>query len=244
MQPTFRNLTDSFESWAYRNGFHRQLAELERQKFLERKRGALDGRIFRLTAPGRLRALGGRDPAAEWNRAWDGRWRLVIFDLPTGEERVRSRLRRYLREKGFGYLQNSVWITPNPPGREMRTLGGRKTNVESFVLLEARPCAGESDADIVAGAWDFDRINQLYSEHLEILRKRPKGRLDSMMRANALRSWADHERLAWKEAIARDPLLPKALLPSGYKGRKAWERRVKVLAQASRDLRSFSLTNQ
>ena len=29
-RPTFRNLTDSYESWAYRNGLMRQVATLER----------------------------------------------------------------------------------------------------------------------------------------------------------------------------------------------------------------------
>ena len=53
-RPTFRNLTDSFEAWAYRNGLHRQLAELERQKFLEAQAtvSAGDGareRVLRLT---------------------------------------------------------------------------------------------------------------------------------------------------------------------------------------------------
>ena len=35
-RPTFRNLTDSYESWAYRNGLFRQVASLERQQLLER----------------------------------------------------------------------------------------------------------------------------------------------------------------------------------------------------------------
>ena len=36
MRPTFRNLTDSYESWAYRNGLMRQVATLEQQQLLER----------------------------------------------------------------------------------------------------------------------------------------------------------------------------------------------------------------
>src|SRR5690348_16092378 len=35
-RPTFRNLTDSYEGWAYRNGLLRQAAKLERQHLLER----------------------------------------------------------------------------------------------------------------------------------------------------------------------------------------------------------------
>ena len=35
-RPTFRNLTESFEGWAYRNGFLRQLQRLEKQQWIER----------------------------------------------------------------------------------------------------------------------------------------------------------------------------------------------------------------
>src|ERR1041385_6368505 len=53
-RPTFRNLTGSFEAWAYRNGFHRQLAALEQQQLLETKQEADGLRLHRLTEAGRL----------------------------------------------------------------------------------------------------------------------------------------------------------------------------------------------
>ena len=240
-QPTFRNLNGSFESWAYRNGLMRQIAELEKQQLVERKASAADARIYRLTAQGRLRALGGRDPKVQWSREWNGRWRLVLFDLPTGQNALRSRLRRYLREKGFGYLQNSVWITPDPLQEEIQLLRGAKIDVEAFILLEARPCAGESDADIVAGAWDFDRINRLYARHGKILADKPAGKLRAKTQASALRRWAAAERGAWMNAVFSDPLLPQRLLPPGYLGRRAWKGRVEVLRKAGRDLDTFKL---
>lgn len=36
----------------------------------------------------------------------------------------------YLRHKGFGYLQNSVWISPDPLAQEREILGGGKINVD------------------------------------------------------------------------------------------------------------------
>ena len=81
-RPTFRNLTESYEGWAYRKGLRRQLYRLERKGFVERDRSSLDDRLHRLTSKGRLHALGGRDPDARWNCAWDGGWRLVVFDVP------------------------------------------------------------------------------------------------------------------------------------------------------------------
>ena len=112
-RPTFRNLTESFEAWAYRNGLNRQVAQLKRRHLLEAQAGveggpAVDARALRLTEAGRVHALGGRDPEAQWRRAWDGRWRMVLFDLPNARVAARNRLRRYLRLQGFGFLQNSV----------------------------------------------------------------------------------------------------------------------------------------
>ncbi|MCW5552918.1 MAG: hypothetical protein KIS67_12255 [Verrucomicrobiae bacterium] len=65
----------------------------------------------------------------------------MLIDVPTGQNAQRERLRRYLRDKGFGYLQSSVWISPDPLARERKILGGGKINVESLILLEARPRA-------------------------------------------------------------------------------------------------------
>ena len=239
MWPTFRNLTDSYESWAYRNGLRRQSAILEAKKLLERDHAAPSGCRYRLTWQGRLQALGGRDPQARWSREWDGRWRLVLFDVPTVQNSHRTRLRRYLRDKGFGYLQNSVWITPDSLEEEQQILAGGKVQVESLIMLEARPCAGESDAEIVAGAWDFELINRRYARHLKILEERPGGTLRNDMAAKSLLRWAAAEREAWLDAVTDDPLLPGRILPAEYLGQRAWRRRVEVLREAGRQLRTF-----
>jgi len=240
-RPTFRNLTNSYESWAYRNGLLKQVAVLEKRQLIERDFSAPDDRVYRLTWQGRLHVLGGRDPQARWSREWDGRWRLVLFDVPTAQNTQRTRLRRYLRDKGFGYLQNSVWITPDSLAEEQRILGGGKIDVESLILLEARPCAGETDAEIVAGAWDFERINRRYTRHLKILDERPGGTLGNEVAARALLRWAAAERDAWLDAVTNDPLLPERILPPDYLGRQAWHRRIEVLREAGRHVRTFDL---
>jgi phenylacetic acid degradation operon negative regulatory protein len=241
-QPTFRNLTDSYESWAYYNGSLKQLSRLEQRQLIEHHTSAPhDDRLYRLTAQGRLHVLGGRDPEERWARPWDGQWRMVLFDLPTRQNAQRERLRRYLRDKGFGYLQNSVWITPDPLGEEQQILSGGKINVESLILLEARPCAGESDEEIVAGAWDFDGIKRRYTQHLKILGERPDKALRNETTAKVLLHWAVAEREAWLDAVSNDPLLPARILPYDYLGQQAWRRRKEVLRDASRQLCTFDL---
>lgn len=238
-RPTFSNLNGSFESWAYRNGFGQQLARLARRRLIEGDAGGPDDRLYRLTAAGRLHALGGRDPEERWSRPWDGRWRLVLFDVPMNRNAERERFRRYLRSRGFGCLQNSVWITPDPLGEERRLLAGGRINVESLLLLEARPCAGEPDSEIVQGAWDFARINDGYGRNQRILRERPKIPPRSPEAAKAWLRWARRERAAWLEAVSADPLLPRQILPSDYPGRTVWHERMKVLREAGQELRVF-----
>lgn len=239
MWPTFRNLTDSYEGWVYRNGLSRQVATLEELQLLERDPKAPGDRLYRLTEQGRLHALGGRDPVVQWSRYWDGRWRLVLFDVPMEQHVHRGRLRRYLRARGFGCLQGSVWITPDPVHGEREILTGGKINVESLLLLEARPCSGESDAEIVAGAWDFGVINRCYTRYLKLLEQRPNKSLHDNTAARILQQWAAEERTAWHAAMGIDPLLPKRLLPPDYLGCRAWQQRIKVLRQAGQQLRTF-----
>jgi DNA-binding transcriptional regulator PaaX len=125
---------------------------------------------------------------------------------------------------------------------ERAILGGGRVNVESLILLEARPCAGESDAEIVAGAWDFERINRRYARHLTVLEERPDAALRNDAAPKALLRWAAVERQAWLAAVTNDPLLPSRILPSGYLGQQAWRRRVEVLRDAGRLLRTFNRT--
>ncbi len=240
-RPTFRNLTDSYEAWAYRNGLMRQVTALQNSQLVESDTTASGDRLFRLTEKGRLHTLGGRDPVAQWSRSWDGQWRLVLFDLPMERHVQRVRLRRYLRSRGFGYLQGSVWVTPDPMRGEREILAGGEINVESLLLLEARPCAGERDEEIVAGAWDFEAINRRYVRHLKLLEQRPTSSLANPAAAGKLQAWAAEERIAWQSAIRIDPLLPKCLLPSEYLGRRAWDRRVAVLRQAGEQLKTFAV---
>ncbi len=43
---------------------------------------------------------------------WDGRWRMVIFDVPEQRRGVRKKLCALMCEVGFILLQKSVWVYP------------------------------------------------------------------------------------------------------------------------------------
>lgn len=45
-------------------------------------------------------------------RRWNGRWRVVIFDVPERRRKTRDRLRILMQQLGFVHLQDSVWVFP------------------------------------------------------------------------------------------------------------------------------------
>ncbi len=56
-------------------------------------------------------------------KRWDGRWRLVIFDIPEDRKYAREALRRRLKFFKFFPFQKSVFVFPYPCEKEIRALG-------------------------------------------------------------------------------------------------------------------------
>lgn len=46
------------------------------------------------------------------SKKWDGKWRIIIFDIKEAKRWVRDNLRKELVNLGFIKLQNSVWVCP------------------------------------------------------------------------------------------------------------------------------------
>ena len=69
---------------------------------------------IQLTNKGKARVLKNhfRSLRIKTPRRWDGKWRLVIFDIPETKRRVRDALRRKLKELGFLEFQKSVFVHP------------------------------------------------------------------------------------------------------------------------------------
>lgn len=64
---------------------------------------------FRLTDTGRNKALWEKMKLED--EKWDGKWRLVIWDIPEKRRNARDLLRHQLKQLGFQQLQKSVWAS-------------------------------------------------------------------------------------------------------------------------------------
>jgi DNA-binding transcriptional regulator PaaX len=74
-----------------------------------------DGKRFlRITPAGRKAFAYEQAKVALKNqkKKWDGRWRMIVFDVPERRRRIRNRLRAVMQEIGFSRLQDSVWVYP------------------------------------------------------------------------------------------------------------------------------------
>lgn len=63
------------------------------------------------------------------NKKWDGKWRVVFFDLKTEKNKERNAIRLMLKRCGFVLLQKSVWTYPYECSSEIEFL-------RSFFLLK------------------------------------------------------------------------------------------------------------
>lgn len=54
--------------------------------------------------------------------SWDGKWRLVIFDIPNEQKQARELFREKLKQLEFYPLQKSVFLTPFPCFSEIEFL--------------------------------------------------------------------------------------------------------------------------
>ena len=88
---------------------HKSLDRLIGSEYVRRVAGHIE-----LTQKGeRFAALLGEGRLAPKRpKRWDGKWRVLIFDIPERRKRIREQIRRNLVGLGFFRLQDSVWVYP------------------------------------------------------------------------------------------------------------------------------------
>lgn len=94
--------------------YYRTLDRLKKHGLLKKSSDT-----FRLTKKGEKEAFFAHLDAQKLlykprKQKWDGRWRMIIFDVPEKKRRYRDYLRQMLKTLDFKELQKSTWVTPHP----------------------------------------------------------------------------------------------------------------------------------
>lgn len=112
----FRILEGISKEWKEidRNKLVRIVKEFYRDRIVDYKENK-DGVVeIILTKDGRQKALKYQIDEIKIKKPekWDGKWRMVVFDIPEKKKKAREALRNKLQELGFRELQKSVLIFP------------------------------------------------------------------------------------------------------------------------------------
>ncbi len=78
-------------------------------------------------------------------KKWDGKWRIIFFDLTNEKTRERDAIRLMLKRCGFVFLQKSVWIYPHDCSSEIDFLRSFFRLGEKEFRLVVSSDIGESD---------------------------------------------------------------------------------------------------
>lgn len=131
------------------------------------------------------------------NQKWDGKWRIVTFDIPIKKRNLRDNLRRKLKELGFGMLQQSIWVSAHPIEDDIREFFEQnKLGDNAFIFVSNKVLMGDIDR-MIEKIWNIKKVNELYKKAFE-----------------------KNNREIYYEALSIDPFLPKELLPKNWWGFK------------------------
>ena len=147
-------------------------------------------------------------------KEWDGKWRVVSFDIPEAQRHIRDGLRRELKKLGFGLWQRSAWITPFDIAEELGSYLQKEGLSRAVQILVGERFGELSDQDFASEIWPLKEINERYQELLndwgEELEEERSG--EERLQAAAIL----HQ--CYLNILETDPCLPKKLLPDDWLG--------------------------
>ncbi len=123
----------------------------------------------------------------------------------------------------MGCLQQSVWVSPldiRPVYADLQTT----LNVDSVAyLFEARTVLGRSSQSIVRDAWDFARLAEGHEQFIHAAEETMDDLLCGRVSAPDAARLVRLELAHYLSVMDRDPLLPRSLLPSDYRGMDVYD---------------------
>lgn len=122
---TFRKLKKEWQKIDQRN-FDRSFQGLSSEKLIKEQKLPDGSFKLVLTEKGKkvARQLSFLGSSINFKKPkkWDGKWRIVLFDIPEKDRLFRNILRQHLYDLDFRKLQHSVFVSPHPFEKEILDL--------------------------------------------------------------------------------------------------------------------------
>lgn len=163
-------------------------------------------------------------------KRWDGKWRVVFFDIEEISRIARNKLRAKLKELGFGMVQKSVWATPHDIGTDFYEFIEMVGLEEQVFLIEGESLLAGDPKVLARSVWKLDDLEEEYFalEREMGKLKQLSATLDDRTKKRKAKSTVTlRERVEKRKRELRnqyllllitDPHLPKELLPDNWVG--------------------------
>lgn len=100
--------------------------------------------IYKLTEKGRNKSFKYKLEAMDLNKnKWDGKWRIVAYDIPKDKKNQAEAFRNLLKKMSFYQLQKSVWLTPYHCNNEIEFLKNLYSLNDNVTILTTQGLEGE-----------------------------------------------------------------------------------------------------
>src|SRR3989344_922295 len=200
-------LDKMFGRGSYTVGLWRLLQTQRIEKVVEK------GRVKIRITPKGLKFLSQHLDLSKFSRKkWDGKWRMVVFDVSEKDKKSRNKLRQEIRDLGFGMLQESVWICPFPLEDKLKEYFSTWKLRGEILVSKSEVLVGDQK-DIAWRVWHLSRLSKSYRRLIEWWQSLPqKGRN---------KSTALSFQQKYFSLLFSDPFLPAELLPKDWPGSKS-----------------------
>lgn len=94
---------------------------------------------------------------------WDGKWRIISYEIPEKKREIRDRLRREMQGWGLGPWHRSFWITPHPVIETLRQLVSQKEEEQYIQAFESEHAFGNREI-LIEKVWQKSILDKKYRE--------------------------------------------------------------------------------
>jgi len=146
---------------------------------------------------------------------WDGKWRIISYEIPEKKRYLRDRLRREMAGWGLGPWHRSFWLTPHPIIDDLRNLVFGKEEEKYIQSFEADYVFGKGDI-LVEKVWQKSQLDkkyrQLFKKWHEILSKE----LEKEIKLKKV-------VYEYVKILKEDPGLPTEIVGKSWIGFEGWK---------------------
>ncbi len=94
---------------------------------------------------------------------WDGKWRILSYEIPETKRELRDKLRREVTGWGLGPWHRSFWVTPHPIITNLRELVSQKEEEQYIQAFESEHVFGERSI-LIEKVWGLSQLDKKYRD--------------------------------------------------------------------------------